>query len=157
MAPWSYKNERLIIEEVTHSLDIFPLGKVLWSMIAGRNGFPYWELNRNDNNLEKIFPNDPFMPRVNRILSQCIVREESDCVLSARGLLVEVDRLIELAGSIGQRPEDGDPWPCRMCGRGRYSETTSMISAFIDNSSDRTHFRVYKCDHCAHVEAFGLR
>ena len=41
MAPWAYKNAKLELSEIDQRLDIFPLAKVLWSMIAGRNGFPY--------------------------------------------------------------------------------------------------------------------
>jgi len=41
MAPWAYKNERLDVAAINPSLDVYPLGKVLWSMISGRNGFPY--------------------------------------------------------------------------------------------------------------------
>jgi serine/threonine protein kinase len=46
MAPWAYKNERLEIEDINPTLDIYPLARVLWSMIAGRNGFSYWEYDR---------------------------------------------------------------------------------------------------------------
>lgn len=164
MAPWAYKNQRLEIEEVTPSLDIFPSAKVLWSMISGRDGFPFWEIGSDENNLEKIFPSDPMMPRVQRVLSKCIVRQESDCTLSARGLLEEVDKLIEMARSAGQRPDDDGPWLCRMCGRGHYVEpkaainqikTDVVVSATARGYSDRVQFKVYTCDRCGHVEMFS--
>src|SRR5258708_3433558 len=95
MAPWAYKNEQLAIEQINPTLDIFPLGKVLWSMISGRDGVSFWEWNRDENNLEKMFPNNLMMPLVNRdILSKCIVREEKACISHAPVLLREIDSLI---------------------------------------------------------------
>ena len=155
MAPWAYKKGRLAMEDVSPSLDVFPLAKVLWSMISGREGFPYWEIDRDENNLEKLFPGDVLMPRINRLLAKCVVRDESACVLTARDLLNEIDRLIESGRSAGQKPEDGDPWPCRMCGRGHYSETKSVMMAFVGGTSNRVAFRVCACDRCGHAEMFG--
>lgn len=43
MAPWAYKREKLELDKISPALDIFPLAKVLWSMIAGQNGFAFWE------------------------------------------------------------------------------------------------------------------
>jgi hypothetical protein len=37
--------------------------------MAPWNGFPYWKFDRDENNLEKIFPDDPMMLRVDRLLS----------------------------------------------------------------------------------------
>jgi serine/threonine-protein kinase len=56
MAPWAYKYERLSLGDVTFALDLYRMGKVLWSMIAGRSGFAREEFNRDENNLEKMFP-----------------------------------------------------------------------------------------------------
>ena len=95
MAPWAYKKERLDIDQINATLDIFPLGKVLWSMIAGRSGFAFWECERDENNLEKLFPNAPMVSLVNRqIICRCVVREEKDCIQSAPALPGEIDRLI---------------------------------------------------------------
>jgi serine/threonine protein kinase len=122
MAPWAYKNKRLAIDQIDSTLDIFPLAKVLWPMIAGLDGFSYWRYARDENNLEQMFPDDPLMPLINRnILARCIVEEEPDCTLRAHGLLDEIDKLIVQARRPGQKPENNEPWMCRMCGRGRVS------------------------------------
>jgi serine/threonine protein kinase len=84
MAPWAYRKEKLELSKISPALDIFPLAKVLWSMIAGQNGFPFWEYDRDENNLENLFPDDPAMPLVNSILAKCIVREEGQCDSSAQ-------------------------------------------------------------------------
>ena len=156
MAPWAYKNERLASDEVGPSLDIFPLGKVLWSMISGRNGFAYWEYDRDENNLAKLFPDDAALPLVNRLLGKCVVREEKDCSLTAEQLGTEVDALIHAVRRLrlGQKPGDGDEWPCRMCGQGRYVTTRVTVSGYIGNTSDRAPFRAVACNKCGHVELF---
>jgi hypothetical protein len=145
---------RLHFSEVKPSLDIYPLGKVLWSMISGRDGFPYWEFDRPENNLQAIFPEDPGMPLVNSLLGKCIVREEKHCVSRAVDLVAEVDHLLEKLRRIDQRPENGGSWPCRMCGRGRYVKTLTIVSGYVEPGADRKPLRVFACDRCGHAELF---
>jgi serine/threonine protein kinase len=155
MAPWAYRNDRLEMEEIKPSLDIFPLAKVLWAMISGRDGFPFWEYDRDENNLEKIVPHDPMMPLVNQVLAKCIVREDKDCRLSAKELLAEIDGLIDRARSVGRKPDQG-PWPCRMCGKGYYSERGHISPSLFYRSLSGEHkeFTIHTCDHCGHTEMF---
>src|SRR5260370_35855910 len=122
MARWAYDNARLELDKVNPTLDIYPLGKVLWSMVAGRNGFPYWEFAEPANNLEKLFPTEPTMSLVNELLAKCVVRHEKDCSLSTvKDLLIEVDGLIDkIKARRGQRPDGSATWPCRVCGKGTY-------------------------------------
>jgi serine/threonine protein kinase len=157
MAPWAYKQGRLDLEEVTVSLDIFPLTKVLWSMISGRNGFIFSEYDRAENNLEKLFSSDPAMRFVNQLLGKCVVRDEKDCKLSAKELLAAVDGLIHQIRSAGRKPEQG-PWPCSMCGKGYYSEIGYISPSVYKNmSGNRAQFTVYVCDHCGHAETFMIK
>ena len=167
MPPWAYRNERLAIDQVSPSLDIFPLAKVLWSMISGRNGFPFWEWNRDENNLETMFPDSTIMPLINRnIISRCIVREEKDCSIRfAPALLQEIDTLIDQGRCVAQRIDGENTWPCRICGRGRYHPASAPIgtrfgppavSAQFSGGtvSDRESFSISVCDHCGHAELF---
>lgn len=174
MAPWAYNNVRLNFGEVRPTLDIYPLGKVLWSMISGRNGFAFWEYNREDNDLKKMFPDDPIMPLVNTLLAKCVVREERDCLSTAQELLSEVDGLIkQIKAWRGHRPDNAETWPCRICGKGAYrpaplpAGTTAasnlpghfprpLILAQISGRevSDRQPFSIFVCDHCGHAELF---
>ena len=39
MAPWAQNDLRLLAEDINPRLDIYPLAKVLWSMIAARRRF----------------------------------------------------------------------------------------------------------------------
>jgi len=40
MAPWANRGRRLA--DVNPTFDLFPLGKLLWSMISGQHELPYW-------------------------------------------------------------------------------------------------------------------
>lgn len=110
------------LDTINPTLDIFPLAKVLWSMIAGESVLPFWEFERDENNLEQLFPNDPGMPHVNRqILSKRIVRDENQCDGSAASFLADVQALIaHLKISLEYRPERASAWSCAICGKGRY-------------------------------------
>jgi serine/threonine protein kinase len=155
MAPWAYKNNRLVFDEVNYSLDVFPLGKLLWSMVSGRDGFPYWEYDRPENNLETMFPKDPTMRLINHILSKSVVREEKDCLHSAQDLLLVVDAVIKQIRESGQKPDDGGPWPCQICGQGHYLKAPQVMSSFAHtDSSERVPFAIYVCDRCGHTELF---
>jgi hypothetical protein len=139
---------------------------VLWSMISGHNGFPYWEYAEDDNNLERMFPDDPSIPLVNKVLAKCVVRHEKDCRFStALDLLSEVDDLIkQIKLSRGQRPEGAETWLCRVCGKGSYHPASPpvgfhrgpMMFAQIPGGSvsDERAFSISMCDHCGHTELF---
>lgn len=169
MAPWAYKNARLNLGQVQPALDIYPLAKVLWSMISGQNGFPFWEYNREENDLEKMFPHDPIMPLVNTVLAKCLVREERDCLPNAQKFQSEVDALInQIDARRGPRPDNAMTWPCRMCGKGTYRPATRssgmaahlrrqpLILAQISGGSvtDQLPFAIFVCDQCGHAELF---
>jgi len=133
MTPWANTHRRLSYEEINPTLDIYPLGKVLWCMVSGRQTLDFWYFdrrakgNRPSNNLEDLFPGDPSMQIVNEILSKCVVEDEDNCLRSAVELLSLVDQAIARLRSTGLRPVDGSPWPCRVCGKGNYPPKTSRL------------------------------
>jgi serine/threonine protein kinase len=162
MAPWAYKKEQLELSKISPALDIFPLAKVLWSMIAGQNGFPFWEYNVAENNLEKLFPFDPFMSLINdRIFSKRIVRNAPDCDSSAQSLRAQVEGLINYIKDVqGYRPDGADVWPCRICGKGKYKSSglRHQIRGFREGGpvhEQSKDFFVSVCDHCGHAELFA--
>ena len=161
MAPWAYNDVRLALSEVNPKLDIYPLGKVLWSMISGRNGFPFWEFDRNENNLENAFPEEPSISIVNSLLAKCVVREEKECMASATQLLAEVDELIaKIKSRQGYRPDGARSWPCRVCGKGDYRNGGLSYQVVGHRQGgpiqvQTIHLDVNVCDHCGHAELFG--
>jgi serine/threonine protein kinase len=161
MAPWAYKKEKLELSKISTALDIFPLAKVLWSMIAGRNGFPFWEFKRDENNLEALFPHDPLMALINeRILSTRIVREEKECDGSAETLRYQVSGLINYIKDLqGFKPDNAQLWPCKVCGRGKYKSDGSryQLKGFREGGPAllrNQDLYVNICDHCGHAELF---
>jgi serine/threonine protein kinase len=178
MAPWAYRSAKVEFAKISPALDIFPLAKVLWSMIAGQNGFPYWEYDRDENNLEKLFPNDPVMPLVNTLLSTRIVRDEGACDTSANALRVHIDALIDrikasanalrthadelidhIKAARGVRPDGASTWPCHVCGKGNYQTMGREAYKVTGTRPSGVVFQtieliIYLCNHCGHAELF---
>jgi serine/threonine protein kinase len=161
MAPWAYKREKLELSKISPALDIFPLTKVLWSMISGQNGFAFWEYDLDENNLEKLFPDDPIMALVNdRIFSKRIVRHEKECDSSAQNLRAQVEGLINYAKDIrGFRRDGVEVWPCKICGKGKYKNSGPryQIKGYREGGPillQNQSFYVSVCDHCGHAELF---
>lgn len=157
MAPWAYKNNRLTLEEVNPTLDIFPLAKVLWSIVAGREGFPFWEYTREENNLEAIFPKNAMISILSNIFSKTLVRDEQHCLPTAKELLGLVDSALEEALAAGEKPAGEKPWPCPICGKGHYvldPRRFSMLVTKSDGAEGAHQLKVYCCDHCQHATFF---
>jgi serine/threonine protein kinase len=94
MAPWAHTGKR--VDEVHPSFDVFPLGKLLWVMVAGRQILPPYRTHRSPGHkLEEMFPDRPGMEQINSILDSCIVTEEAECLRSAVPLLTRVDQAIQ--------------------------------------------------------------
>ncbi len=164
MAPWAYDNVRLHFNEIKPALDIYSLGKVLWSMISGRNGFPFWEYAEEANNLERLSPDDPSMSLVNELLAKCVVRHAKDFRLSsALDLASEVDRLIDkIKARVRFKADGAHTWPCRVCGKGSYkvSGLAHQVEAYRYGgpvTKQTVHLNVSVCDHCDHAELFEER
>ena len=92
-------------DEVNPSFDVFALGKVLWSLIAGDffMRLHYYEEEQFD--LTKRFPANRRMNLVNDLLSKCVVEREKDCLKDA-GVLH--DELRKLSVDLAHRPLVGN-------------------------------------------------
>jgi hypothetical protein len=160
MPPWAYKYTRITIDNVNPSFDVYPLAKILWSMISGRDGFPREDYDEDENNLEKIFPADPLMGLVNSLLAQCVVRHERDCIGSAKDLRSRVDMLIaRIKDRTAYRSDDAQTWPCRVCGKGSYqngglNHHVRGYRASDPVASQEIVIDVYVCDRCGHADLF---
>ena len=150
MAPWA--NTGMRIEDVKPSFDVFPLGKVLWSMISGVPVLPFWYHNRDHCNLEKLFPDDPDMAVINSILNHCIVEDEATCLPSAAELLQRVDDSLRILRLGGQILEGREPTRCRICGKGQYHRETDSSS--LSFAGRPVSLVAYVCDSCGHLMAF---
>ena len=151
--PWTYG---LRLENVKPNFDVFGLAKLLWAMISGRPRFPLEDFNVDPHDLRSMFPNNPDILYVHRILKKAVVRREAQCQLAdGRALLADVDRAIRALESGGQLPRQGSNFRCRFCGIGTYSSVSDFGGGDFRDPSDRHHF--YSCDSCGHVESFLWR
>jgi len=162
MPPWAYTYDRIAMDKVNPSFDVYPLAKVLWSMISGRDGFMREEFERDDNNLEKIFPDDPLMRLANGLLATCVVREEKDCISSALNLRAKVDALIARVQKERRpyRPDGASTWPCHVCGKGNYQNggLKHQVKGYRLGGPITVQeiiLNVSICDHCGHAELFS--
>jgi serine/threonine protein kinase len=153
MAPWAHTGMR--VDDVKQNFDVFPLGKVLWSMISGRAILPFWYHRRREYDLAVTFPNDPAMHAANQILDRCIVEHEADCLSSAADLLLHVDAIVNMLSNGGQLLGNGVPRPCQACGVGHYQLARGRFEQVEISGPDVQAIDVYTCDYCDHIQFFG--
>jgi serine/threonine protein kinase len=120
MPPWA--NLGMRHDEVHPRDDVYMLGKLLWSMVAGHAVLPreYHKHPEYEFDLTKIFPNDPHMHMVNAILDKCVVEQTDQCLPNAEELLRWTDEAFGVIVRGGQLMREGVPRPCRICGKGFY-------------------------------------
>jgi serine/threonine protein kinase len=156
MPPWSNTGERL--EKVQPNFDVYMLGKLLWCMVAGR-----LKLNREyyrtpDCDLTLMFPDDPHMHIVNKILDHCVVERPENCLPFASELLLVVDTYLQVIDRGGQLLQKDVPRPCRVCGQGFYKRENSpggFIRIWVSGSETaKLPVQSFTCDKCGHVELF---
>jgi serine/threonine protein kinase len=168
MPPWGDLGDRL--EKVQPNFDVYMLGKLIWSMIAGRLKLPREWHRRPEYDLAKMFATDPRMHMVNEILDKCIVEEPNNCLPSARDLLKLLDEIPGVIGRGGQPLADGVPRPCRVCGRGFYhsaDENSAKRGGTVHHRLERViggreeyvsimRFKPFVCNLCGHAEFFKV-
>jgi serine/threonine protein kinase len=118
--PWVEAGGRLA--DVTPSIDIYMLGKLLWCMVSGRLRLQREWFERQDNNLTVIFPDDPAMHMVNEILRWCLVESSEQCQTSARDLVEIASTYVRILKRGGQLLHVDIPRACRVCGLGHYRD-----------------------------------
>jgi len=94
MAPWARTGNR--VDDIRPTFDIFPLGKLLWTMVSGEPELPpYYTHKDAEFGLEKYIPGRTGTGEVDAILDKCIVKEEGKCLPNASALLEMVDGAID--------------------------------------------------------------
>jgi hypothetical protein len=139
------------------------LGKLLWCMVAGKLKLPREYHREPGFDLTEVFPDDPQMHIIYRILDQCVVEKAKDCLPNASELLLVVDAFLRLIDRDGQLLDEKIPRPCRVCGTGHYhmkllGQNTSVVGLrFWLGGSDvtTTPVRIFVCDNCKHIEFFS--
>jgi serine/threonine protein kinase len=164
LPPWANLGVRL--EKVEPSIDVYMLGKLLWSMVDGRRVLPreFHTDPEYDFDLTKTYPNDPDMYVVNQILNKCVVGKPSECLSSAQDLLNMVDAMLKMIGGGGQLLKEGVPRPCHVCGNGYYrpqvlrqGTNVGILRIWISGGAldiESLPVQIFVCDNCRHVELF---
>lgn len=88
MPPWAIGRR---IEEVHPSFDVFALGKILWSIVAG---VPTCTNDYREGEIATVCDNQQAAKLVEAIVRACVVQHESDCLPNANVLLRLVDDAI---------------------------------------------------------------
>lgn len=155
MPPWS---EGKRIEDIDQTFDVYSLGKLLWSMISGKPFLNREYFRTEENDLNKLFPNKPYMNYVNHLLAKCLVEDSDSCIPNANELLEEVDRLIssiEMGVSLLSPKLD---WPCKVCGKGKYvirvDDDIHGVKKFGLNPTSGMEMKIYVCDFCGNIQYF---
>ena len=155
MPPWAMYRR---IEDVTPSFDVFSLGKTIWSMISCDPILPFWFYDKEEFNLERMFPDRSEMALINGLLDKCIVEDEENCLENAGSLLKEIDSLLN-ALRLGADPISNSERPCRVCGFGKYQLTVDRNPTNTSNFGlgARSTFKIFACDYCGHVQLFYFK
>lgn len=147
------------IENVKPTFDVFSLGKLLWSMVSGKQILQLWYYNRTRFNLEELFPDSPHMKLANKLFSKCIVEEEGDCIPNAGKLLEEVDNIISIIESKCDPIGLDVKRKCKVCGIGNYdlevNDSPNATRNFGLNPAGVRMMKIFVCSHCGHVQLFS--
>jgi serine/threonine protein kinase len=147
MAPWLAGQRH----EISPSADLFSLGKVLWWMLSGKPKLTFWDFKAEDeDNLEKLFPGDENMRRLNQLLDCVIVpREALLTIKTAEDLLTRVDEELQAIRGRVQKVTD-EVRLCRVCGVGYYHKSDPLQAGLPNYTATKA----FLCSNCGHVQFF---
>ena len=148
--PWSIG---MRLADVHPRFDVFSLAKVLWTMVSARPKFPLWYFAKPENDLHLMFPDEPAIQFVHKILEKCVVEQQDAMILhDASELLSEVDTAIAAVSRGCHVPGRKTRMLCRFCGIGTYKKSDNFQIA--GNPRPQHERNYFLCDHCGHLESF---
>lgn len=146
------------IEDISPSFDVFSLGKLLWSMVSGKPILRLWYFEKEQFNLEALFPKDRFVKFANPLHRKCIVEDEKDCLANASELLEEVDKALSVIEKDADIISAKGERTCKVCGIGSYKLIVDHNAFATRNfgfspAGTRT-MKIFVCSHCGNVQLF---
>ncbi|MFH1415588.1 MAG: protein kinase [Elusimicrobiota bacterium] len=156
LPPWAKGTE---IARLEPSIDVFSVGKLLWSMITGKSRMHGYYYINSENDLRKLLPDDPAGDAVNSLLVKCI-REKNDMFIKNGIQLMEAidEVLYRIDRLTGGGPHIASL--CVVCGEGRYEMVIDRNAIRTENFGlhpSKTHvFRVLQCNNCSNVQLFSF-
>ncbi len=146
------------IEDIDKSIDIYGLGKILWSMLSGRSYLNLWYYDKDDYNIERMFPNLPEIQWAKKIFEKCIVEEKNKCLESTEELLKLLDTIIQAVNLNADVLDNKAQKICHVCGLGKYEMVSNGDAAPTHNFGLRpagiAKIAVSACSKCGHVHLF---
>jgi len=156
MPPWAMG---IRIDDIKPSFDVFSLGKLLWSMVSGKSILLLWYFEKESYNVEKLFPNSPYMRLANKLFQECIVEDEKNCLADASLLLNKIDAMISIMDLNADVIGPDIKRPCKVCGLGKYNlevdSDPSRIHNFGFSAVGSRTMKIFACSHCGHVQIFS--
>ncbi|MFZ5518622.1 MAG: protein kinase domain-containing protein [Candidatus Zhuqueibacterota bacterium] len=156
MPPWAYG---VRVEHIKKSFDVFCLGKLLWSLLSGKPKLLLWYYYKQGVNLEYLFPKNPLMKHINRVLGLCIVEDEGKCLPDANALLNEIDNLLFIVKQNVDLIDFGTERKCKECGKGIYQlkvdENITALHNFGIQPVGNRKWKIFTCTNCEHVQFFS--
>ena len=160
MPPWVFLDEK---PEIKRNFDVYMMGKVLWCMVTGRMKLPREEFRDPRFDVTVLYPHDPDMYIINRILEKCVVAREQDCLFSALDLLPRILTYAEMLKRGGELVKEDIPKPCRVCGYGYYQKLNAGVALhlttfvnMVDQHVGSLRTELLACDKCGHVQFFKI-
>ena len=146
------------LDDVKPSFDTYSLGKVFWALLSGKMFLNLWYWDRQEFDVERLFPQSKWIHLAKEIFRRTIVQEEHDCESNAVSLLELVDHLIRI---ISDREEPFLTKPertCLACGKGRYKLEVDAVRHQMENfgwsPAGGRRFNILACENCGHIQAF---
>jgi serine/threonine protein kinase len=147
-------------------VDCYACAKVLWWMLSGGSVLRREDWNLPRFNLAGLFPGDPGMTAVNRILEKALASTPSDMKYnSARAMRDDVGA--EIDSLVTRRVVPGSaPRQCRACQSGVYARAQGIhLSDFENWKTDMNRAAapadkivgvdVYRCRDCGHIAVYA--
>jgi serine/threonine protein kinase len=150
MPAWAYA---MRLDDVRPTFDVFSLGKLLWAMVSGSPRLVLWYIDQPQFDLRRLFPNDPRMHLIHRILANCVVQHEPDIKVQNAGEFGQMlDATINALEGGATVPTTSKAMRCKFCGIGEYQRRSDIQEDGFAHPLDRKY--TYVCNYCGHFEAF---
>lgn len=168
MPPWVFLGPQP--PPINPAFDVYMLGKVLWCMVSGEIKLHREAFREPELDLTVLFPTDPRMHAINRVLDQCVVSRERDCISSASELLLRIRALASMMQRGGQLLAPEVPRPCHVCGIGEYiaeklipdrpNPTTVLSLNRITGNTGQVaggvKAEIFTCNNCGNLQFFKV-
>jgi len=150
MPPWAMG---IRIDDIKPIFDVFSLGKLLWSMVSGKSILQLWYFEKEQFNVELLFPESHTIKFANPLFKKCIVENEKDCIPNAMSLLSEIDSILKRIELLVEPDFSNKNRLCRVCGIGNYRLLSHHEAQNFGIAGKTT--KIFTCSHCANVQLFS--